>query len=397
MPAETHFVQTGDAPILIGSGDETLSCRCGHTLIQGFAAVRFLAIGIQCARCGEVTTTPPLPEGELPPRSAIVAAPSAEPRLTAMTVPPDVSVVGQSEMGRLQALFQPATPDYTYRLTPALLDEAAAVFALHTGATLPDGEVIPGEPFAGLRDHALGWAVRHLRWRMRSGAEGTGSQGVGDRGIAPWACLDDAPTANAVCHVTGFLHFVATWKRHPLFPAMVATAADRGFSLHGLAPFAAAHCMTMMGNRINFPEPLGYPGRIEGFNLVAGLAETVGVHVEVFDRFEFPFGEPWDAANLRAAIFEAVGAAQGRINLRHPGMLLLSPGTALAGYDEALIEAIKSAMQSLGRKNRGLLAAAPIVLRLQALADPQAVRFGYGLFPIANRHYHGSMPVQVGA
>jgi hypothetical protein len=178
---------------------------------------------------------------------------------------------------------------------------------------------------------------------------------------------------------------------------MVATAADRSFSLHGLAPFATAHCLTMMGNRINFPEPLGYPGRIEGFNLVGGPSETVGVHVEVFDRFEFPFGEKWDAVRLLSGVSEAIGAAQGQINLRHPGMLLLSPGTALTGYDEALIEAIKSAMQGLGRKNRGLMAVAPIVLRLQPLADPHAVRFGYGLFPIANRHYQGSMQIEVGA
>ncbi|MEA2776273.1 MAG: hypothetical protein QOF90_1679, partial [Acetobacteraceae bacterium] len=87
MTAEVHFVQAGDGPTLVGFGSGTLVCTCGNTLIQGFEAARFLAIGIQCARCSEVTRTRALPKGELPPRSAIVAAPSAEPRLTAMTVP----------------------------------------------------------------------------------------------------------------------------------------------------------------------------------------------------------------------------------------------------------------------------------------------------------------------
>jgi hypothetical protein len=36
------------------------------------------------------------------------------------------------------------------------------------------------------------------------------------------------------------------------------------------------------------------------------------------------------------------------------------------------------------------------VLRLQALADPHAVRFGYGFFPIANRHYRGDSLLQFG-
>ncbi|HEY0418736.1 MAG TPA: hypothetical protein VGC80_04385, partial [Acetobacteraceae bacterium] len=67
MSGDTHFVQAGDAPVLIGTGGETLACTCGQVLITGFEAPRFLAIGIACARCGTVTTTPGLPDGVLPP------------------------------------------------------------------------------------------------------------------------------------------------------------------------------------------------------------------------------------------------------------------------------------------------------------------------------------------
>jgi hypothetical protein len=376
VTAETHFVQAGGGPVLTGSGAATLSCPCGNTLIEGYDAHRFLAIGIQCARCGSVTATQPLAEGKLPPRSAIIAAPSAEPRMTAMTVPPDITVVGQAEMVRLQALFEPVTPaDSAYTLSPALLDEVVAAFERYTGDTLPDVATNPNEPFAGLREHALAWAIYHLRRVMRTGAR---------------AYMADAPAANAATHVTGFLYFVATWSRHPLFPAMVTSAAGRGFSLHGLAPFAAAHCLAMMGNRIRMPEPMGYPGRIDGFSLVTGSDETVAVHIEIFDRFEFPFGQPRDPAKLFTAVSDVIGRAQARINLRNPGLLVLSPGTAVAGYDEALIEAVKASMQSSGRKNNGLMAVAPVVLRLQALPDPHAIRLVYGFFPILNRHYRGA-------
>jgi hypothetical protein len=377
VTAETHFVQAGDGPVLIGSGAAILACSCGNLLIQGFDAARFLAIGIQCARCSKVTATAGLPEHQLPPRSAIVAAPSPQPRTGAMTVPPDVTVVGQAEMARLTALFQPSSSDNVYVLSDDLLDEAVKAFELHTGDALPNVGARSEGLFDGLRQHALGWAVHRLRSRLRS---------------ATWGCLEDAPTAAAVTHVAGFLHFVATWSGHPLFPAMMATAADRGVSLHGLAPFAAAHCMTMMGNRISFPEPLGYPGRIEGFTVSTG-PRPICVHVEVFERFEFPFGRAWDPAALQDVVSDVVEAAHGRINPRNPGMLVLSPGTALAGFDEALIEAVKTSVHALGRKNRGLMAVAPAMLRLQAMPDPRAVRFGYGFFPVANRHYRGeSLP-----
>ncbi|HEY0182704.1 MAG TPA: hypothetical protein VGC09_07835 [Rhodopila sp.] len=382
MTADVHFVQGGEAPVLIGAGDGTLSCVCGNTLIEGFQANRFLGVGIQCGRCGTVTATPPLQAGKMPPPGLIIAEPSSTPRADSMTVPVGIAVVGRAEMDRLAGLLRPMTPaDPTYRITPELLDQTAALYTQHVGSALPVVATDPDDAFTGLRDHALAWAVRHLQRRSRDAA---------------WACMQDAPTASAVTHVAGFAHFVATWSRHPLFPVMMATVGERGCSLHGLALFAAAHSLAMAGNRIGFQEPPGYPARLETFDLATGATEVVQVHLDVFDRFEFPFGRPWDPAALRSAVSDVVAAAQGRINLRNPGVLLLSPGTALGGYDEALIEAVKAVMQSSGRKNRGLMGVAPIVLRLQPLPDPHTVRFGYGLFPVPNRHYDGDAPVRSG-
>lgn len=379
MP-DVHFVQGGDEPVLAGAGGGTLSCACGHTLVSGYDAGRVLGIGIQCARCGTVTTTLPMAEGALPPSSALVATPSAEPRTVPMTVAQGITVIGQAEMDRLSALFRPVTPaDNTYRITPERLDEAVAAYQRHIGDKLPAVALNPNEPFRGLRDHALGWAVEHLRAETRDPA---------------WGGIHNDVTATAALHVAGFLHFVATWSHHPLFPAMAATVADRNCSLHGLAPFAAAHSLNMMGNQIIFPPPLGYPGRVEGFALLTGSANALPVHVDVFDRFEFPFGQRWDHASLGSAVSAAIEAAQGRINLRNPGLLVLSPGSILSGYDAALHQAIEAAMLSLGRKNRGLMAVASILLLRQPTPDPAAIRFGYGLLPVANRRYQGEAQIR---
>ncbi len=269
------------------------------------------------------------------------------------------------------APLQPTPPDGIYRIGTSLLDEAEATFQAHMGEALPSVAASPAAPFAGLRDHALGWAVGRLRDRIAAGS---------------WSCMEDGPTSNAVTHVAGFLHFVATWSGHPLFPAMAATAADRNFSLHGLAPFAAAHCLTMMGNQIVFPEPQGYPGRIGVFQMTT-KAGPAAVHCQPFERFEYPFGQKWDHASLRAELNAVIGGAQNRINLRNPGALILSPGTALNGFDDALIAAVEEAMPVQGRKNRGLMTVAPVVLRLRALQDPHAIQFGYGCFPAVNKYY----------
>lgn len=380
---DTHFVQQGDGPVFIGPGAGTLGCGgCGNTLIGGFDPARFLLVGLRCGRCGRLTTTAGLPDAASPPFAAIAAEPVAEPRPATTTLPDHVFVIGRAEMDRITALHQPVTPSRSaYRVSPALLDEAAAAHDRYAPNPLETGVADPADAYHGLRDHPLAWAVRHLRSRMREG---------------PWRCLDGIATPTAVVHVTGFLHFVATWSHHPLFAAMVAGAAGRGFSVHGLVPFAAAHCATKQGNRISFPAPAGDPPRVDGFNLATGPTDVVAVHIDVFDRFEVPFGQPWDQARLRAAVAERIAAAQARINLRRPGLLVLSPGAALAGFDEALIEAVRHALPVQGRKNRGLMAVAPVVLRLQATADPHAVRFGYGFFPAANRHYAGDSLLQMG-
>jgi hypothetical protein len=379
---DIHFVQGGDEPVLAGVGSGTLSCPCGHALIAGYDAGRVLGIGIQCARCGTVTTTPPMAEGALPPPSVLIAAPSPEPRTVAMRVAQGITVIGQGEMNRLSALYRPVTPaDNTYRITPERLDEAAATYQRHIGDKLPAVVLDPSEPFRGLRDHALGWAVERLRAETRDPA---------------WDGIRNDVTATAALHVAGFLHFVATWSHHPLFPAMAATVADRTCSLHGLAPFAAAHSLNMMGNRLIFPPPLGYPGRIEGFALATGSTNALPVHVDVFDRFEFPFGRHWDHISLGSAVSAAIEAAQGRINLRNPGLLVLSPGSIMDGYDTALHQAIEAAMPSLGRRNGGLMAVASILLLRQPTPDPAAIRFGYGLLPVANRRYQGEARIRAG-
>jgi hypothetical protein len=377
VTADVHFVQGGDEPVLAGAGTGTLSCACGNTLVTGYDPGFILGIGIQCARCATVTTTQQLPGRTMLPSAVIMAEPSATPRIEAMTVPPGFTVIGRAEIERVRELFRPVTPPSNiYQFSTQRLDEAVAAYEDHVGSALPPViEAEPNDPFRGLQVHALAWAIGYLRTRMRAES---------------WACTEDHPTAAAAVQVAGFLHFVATWAHHPLFPAMAATAAEHGCSLHGLAPYAAAHALTMLGNLTSFPAPTGYPGRIEGLNLVTGPGETLAVQVDIFDRFEYPFGRPWDHARLRSAVAETIEAVQGRINLRNPGLFLLSPGITLAGFDEALIQAINHAMLTLGRKNRGLMAVAPIVLRLLPTADPHAIQFGYGLFPVTNRHYRGT-------
>jgi len=365
-----------------GTGQGVLDCRCGNRLVDAYEPGNLLDITLQCGRCGALTTTPKLADPSRPPVALVVAEPVREPRIAVAEIIQGGALISRAEMERVGALFRPHTPpDWAYHIDAALLERVEAAYQHATSHALPACAVSEADPFAGMRDHAVAWAVEHLRACMsRAGG---------------WRADAGIPTPIAVASVTSFLHFCDTWSQHPLFPAMVAGAAFRKFSSHGLVPFAAAHCAVMMGNRINFV-PEGVPPALHGFNVTTGSPDVVPVRIEIFDRFEVPFGQGWNAASLRAAVADRIAASAARINPRHHGMLLFSPGTALAGFDEALIEAVRDVVQAQGRRHRGLLAVAPMVLRLQQMPDPHTVRLCYGFFPIANRHFEGDTVLQSG-
>jgi hypothetical protein len=370
--AEQHFVQVGDAPVFTGPGAGTLACTCGQVLIERYHPDRFVGIAIACGACGAVTETPRLPAGTIPPTPVVIAEAGSDPAGFATALASGAALIGRTEMDRITGLYRPRTPESNvYAISGAFLEETAATFERLTGGALPEVDAGFAE---GLAQHALAWSILHLRERLRADA---------------WACLESPASSVATVTVTGFRHFVATWSHHPLFPAMVATAADRGFSSHGLALFAAAHGLLQQNNRVGFPTPSETPGRINYVRLATGPSQSIPVLTKVLDRFEVPWGRPWTPDSLHAAVQEAIESEQGRINPRNPGILLLSPGTAMAGFDEALIQAVQAVMQGIGRRHRGLAAAGLIVLRLLPGPDAHAVQFGFGLFPVQNRHYRG--------
>ena len=97
-----HFIQVGDAPAFIGVGGSDLICRCGQsTLIKGYLPANFLAIRIRCFRCGAITGTPGLPDGEILPRSAVSIEAKQAPVVASHNVGRGVVLACQDETERV--------------------------------------------------------------------------------------------------------------------------------------------------------------------------------------------------------------------------------------------------------------------------------------------------------
>jgi len=377
-----HFIQVGDDPAIIGESTDDLRCQCGQSvLVKGYLPCNLLAIDIRRSRCGAVTTTPALLAETAPPDTVMTIDRGDKPLPGPATVARLTTLASHEELARLTRLYGPRTPmSDCCTIDATLLDLVEADYdrlsggrlAAHFGAVAAAG----GGPLAGLRPHPLAWALRHLRARCESPGW-------------TWFNTDEAGAATSI--VAAFRHFVACWSHHPLFAAMATAAADRGFSLHATAVFGAAKCLSDSGNRIAFTAQEPADGRVTDFSLAVGPADRWAVRVEVFDQFEWPFGKPWNQSALRSAVMEAVAASQARINLRRPGLLVLSAGAVRSAFDQPLVEAIHLAVQARGSRNRGLAGVCAIMPKLVETEKPNEARFSFAFYPISNRRFIGEI------
>jgi hypothetical protein len=370
-----HYRQQKGVPAITGAGLGELRCDCGQSLlIAGYEARNFLDIAIRCANCGRTTETPGLPEGAAPPPAATMVERGTE--NPPSTVAGGTVLISREEMERLAALYQPRSTD-TDRLviSDELLDDVEFQRRHWTGA--------PFDPSpATYNDRPLDWAVAHFRARLRD---------------SEWTTFSADADMLAVAVIAAFRDLFATWAHHPLFGAMVGTAAAQGFSFHALAIFGAARSLVSSGNRIGFAPTQGPAPRIVSFQLMLGAREQMSVAVNRFDRFEWPNGGQATPQAVRAAVIEAMASVQGTINRLRPGMLVLSAGASEGPFDQLLVDSIAAAVASHGKRHRGLAAVSAIFPKVSLTGRHREARFGYSFYPVANRNHSIGQSVRIGS
>jgi hypothetical protein len=369
-----HYTQIKGAPAIAGSGFGLFGCPCGQSLlIAGYEPRNFLGIAIQCATCGRISETPGLSPGAVPPPNVTMIERGAE--NPPATVANDVVLIGREEMERLAALYMPRPSDASPSvISDALIDEVEEQQRRWTNEPL-------GASPGGYKDQALAWAVAHFRGKLRN---------------PDWRSFSEDSDLVAMTVIAAFRDMVAGWSHHPLFGAMIGTAAMQGFSLHAMAMFGAAEALTSAGNRVGFAATQGPRPRIASLRLVLSSRDQMSVAVNRFDRFEWPDGSVATPQTVRAAVIEAMGSVQGSINRLRPGMLVLSPGAVASAFEQLLVDAIVAAVGSHGKRHRGLAAVAAIFPKIALTGKQREARFGYSFYPIANRNHSIGQSVRIG-
>ena len=393
-----HFRQLGEAPVFVGDGADDLLCRCaGSTLVRGNRPGVLLAIGIECAACGAVTVTPGLPKGQELPQGVRVVERNRMAVAEPLVLAPGLVLADRDELARVDRLSAPrALPAAPFEMSAATLAAAAAEYDRLSG-----GQLDAHRRAVAAADEAAGLARLPLAWALAQLEDGAGRPG--------WWCLAKEPDAVAAMILGAFREFPLVWSQHPLFPAMAASVARTGFSIHALAVFAAARCIAADGNRIGFaqpgsgigptphsggvgPTPHSGDAPIDGFHIETGPTERLPVVVRRFDRFDWPGGADASPATARAAAIDALIASQARINPRQPGFLVVSVGAARRTIDPAVLAGLDQTMRERARRHRSLAGVALILPSIQATERSDQVAFGWSFVPFGNPQYgHGSV------
>ncbi len=376
-----HFVQIGDTPVFIGTGTDDLVCACGASvLVRGHRTATLLAIDIECASCGTVTSTPDLADDDPPPPNVRLVSRDKMPVPTSIMLTDDVILGDHERLVHRDTLARPRpVPTAPMVLSEATLATLAADYDRMSGGRLTvDREAMRPDRI----DLMTRLPPLPLAWAFEQVAPSLDSPG--------WWCLAQEPDTVAAIQLAAFQQFSAVWSQHPMFDAMAASVLASGFSTHALAVFAAAQSLAVSGNRVVFTRPAPGQTVIDTFHLENGPTEPLPVVVRRFDRFDWPNRLTPDRAGVRAAAVDALIASQTRINARHPGILVLSVGSVARQTDPLIITGLAQTLADRWRKHKGLVGVALILPKVFPTTRSDQVTFGWTFLPDANPRYAGT-------
>jgi hypothetical protein len=372
-----HFIQVGAAPVFRGVGLGELVCRCGTVLIERYLPGNFLAIRIQCFRCGAVSSTPGLPDGEILTRAAVPVVATRTPAVTTTDIARGSVLVCQDAATRDYALTRPRSlPDEPLPLSRTVLEAAAADYDRLTGGRLAEHAAAPAQG-SELGPYPFAWGVLRLRERID---------------LPDWSWRYQDEDALAALHVTALHHLMLCWGQHPLLAQLAAPLAQPDRFIRTMTGFATAKLLYDGGNRVGFS-----PSASDvDLHFTTAADEPLSLALLAPELLQWRERARRSPEVLTAVVVDALAAAQGRVNRARPGIVVLTASIFQPDFDQMVVDAIHAAFQAVGRRHRGVAAVAIVMPKVLPIGTPDQVGFGYAFYPIRNPRFSGENPVRLG-
>jgi hypothetical protein len=203
------IIADADGPTfrIVGGGGDALKCEsCGYVFVEGFLPGRLVGIKIRCGKCGAITSTPSLPDGDVFPSNTVIFGPNY-PYLIKSTVTMSAGSITatEREKARTDSLTRPrdAPRDEPSFNSQTKLDAVAAELDSLSGGRfaphLRSAEKAAAQKHPYFHRNPLAWALVLLRKKLKDGAA---------------AQLDDDATVMALTTLYGYHRMLTRWRHH---------------------------------------------------------------------------------------------------------------------------------------------------------------------------------------
>lgn len=382
------LIQGSEAPILriVDGGDNTLLCvGCDSSvLVEGFRPECLVGIGLQCIKCGHITWTPSLPQGETF-HFKVVTLGSTGKYLIGSTVQQNANVTCtcDQELAMESAETHPrpaetGSLDVSQDGLGALATELDLLSGGRFTPCLESAERALSHGQRYFRENPLAWAIRYLSRQLDNGT-----------------LQMHEDTLVAIGLIEGYRHVLSRWRHHAHF-SYLAQELCSSFH-HTLSQLIAASYLSDHGNKIAFNPPM--PGAGRSADLYVRLSATEKLHLEVKapEAIEWP-NELDGRPKMKRIVEKCLSGARGQIGTSNPGVLIIASSCIKGGFFEDFEKAIHTTLRNNGTRHRGVAAVAMVGLSELSFqttgSNSSDFSVVYRVVIAKNPHYIEDNPVQ---
>lgn len=331
-------------PAFIGKGAECFKCsHCRETLIEGYSPRYFVALPLQCAKCGETSTTPAWLGDE----------PLAQDRLTL--------AAGTHHASQCRKSAQITTEHEVWRVSERLrpnlevrLDPIGDLQGLKRAYVILQS--IGEQNFAS--------QLKQARSAQSRGHDANAMFPLAaaylecERIVKEQAADLTTNTYEAIVLLNFTLLFILQWQRHPLAKNILGALIGAEFH-HTLAMLAFAMSLAHKRIEFGFLVTRGENGRAPDMFINISPSERFAVEIKAPERFQWP-RSPDSAEDAKKMVLKAAENARGQIQKMKTGVLVIGATFGcnreteshrmMAEFDAELATAVEAAINS----NRGI-------------------------------------------
>ncbi|MGP6422108.1 hypothetical protein ACTZGP_25440 [Pseudomonas putida] len=331
------MVQGSNAPIVIRKGAKFPDLVCiacnSSVLITNYLAECFVGIGLQCFRCGSVTWTPSLPDGEVFPYKFLSLGSSGKYLIASSIVDvDDVVLTCEQEIQLAHRKVSPrASKVDVFNVSIENFDLMAAELNVLAGGRFDKylqsakRSLINGDIY--FRDNPLAWSIELIKKQL-AGNE---------------LSLDDR-TLVALAFVQGYRAMLNEWREHIHFSVIAIELC--AYFYHSLVQLTVASYLYSRGNKVAINMVCNANGE-RSADLYVRLSGSKKLFLEV----KCPKALEWtnrevSAGRFKKTIEKCLSDSRGQIDLETPGVLII--GTTcidkgfLAGFELSVSKVLKA-------------------------------------------------------